>query len=535
MTQALHPTFQALMHASQVPGAPLALDTVLYWRGLVWFLRNPASPPSACPHFPGPASRPHALHVYSLAKTLTLWSVRHYRAPSFQADILANLKNVAIPGTGVPLSWVCKTKPTALLFLFALYPLACLVAAVYLWRTKQRSVQTDRTQSISEWYSEQLLNPGHWFAIWRLNCVVVAFHEMVAAGRVGGAGSAAAASSSSRGSRGVLRAGGAYAPVSSEDNDVECGANGAGGSSGAGACASPASVPAEYQLEDKGAFLLAADAKGIPVSPFMRIPGGVLVAKHRGIEGGMGIQFLRSFTDGGDWILQERMANSPFIASLLPDNAPLSSIRVITASTAWLSERGLLRGGMQGLCSEGGEEGAGAADKPSPASPPASSPTHAASSAASDLSDYGVFTVVFRAGLAGASTDHSSICFDVDAATGRIGYGTSNLHWYGLGPRAVGRIPGSLGKRWVEHPDTGRPITGATIPDWEAVRRCVMEGHKALVPHVPLVGWDVALTPQGVSLLEINISCNFFNGSYDRRQYLAFVEAYFEALEAAAL
>jgi hypothetical protein len=52
-----------------------------------------------------------------------------------------------------------------------------------------------------------------------------------------------------------------------------------------------------------------------------------------------------------------------------------------------------------------------------------------------------------------------------------------------------------------------------------------------LVPDVPLVGWDVALTPQGVSLLEINISCNFFNGSYDRQGYTAFVRDYLVALE----
>lgn len=40
------------------------------------------------------------VHVYSLAKTLQLWDTPHYRAPTFADDIRANLKNVAIPGTG---------------------------------------------------------------------------------------------------------------------------------------------------------------------------------------------------------------------------------------------------------------------------------------------------------------------------------------------------------------------------------------------------------------------------------------------------
>jgi hypothetical protein len=43
---------------------------------------------------------------------------------------------------------------------------------------------------------------------------------------------------------------------------------------------------------------------------------------------------------GGDWILQERMTNSKFIASLLPEDAPLSTLRVITGSRRWLMQQG---------------------------------------------------------------------------------------------------------------------------------------------------------------------------------------------------
>lgn len=42
---------------------------------------------------------------------------------------------------------------------------------------------------------------------------------------------------------------------------------------------------------------------------------------------------------------------------------------------------------------------------------------------------------------------------------------------------------------------------------------------------------DVALTEEGPVLLEINISCNFFNGEYDRAAYVAFVYDMLVALE----
>jgi hypothetical protein len=52
-----------------------------------------------------------------------------------------------------------------------------------------------------------------------------------------------------------------------------------------------------------------------------------------------------------------------------------------------------------------------------------------------------------------------------------------------------------------------------------------------MVPHVPLVGWDVALTPQGAVLLEMNISCNFFMGSFNEAAYYAFCRDMFVSLD----
>lgn len=76
-----------------------------------------------------------------------------------------------------------------------------------------------------------------------------------------------------------------------------------------------------------------------------------------------------------------------------------------------------------------------------------------------------------------------------------------------------------------------RLITGAVIPDLEAKLALVQDAHFKLLPDVPLVGWDVALTTKGVCLLEVNLSCNFFRGSFSLGPYVQFVHDYFVALE----
>jgi hypothetical protein len=38
------------------------------------------------------------------------------------------------------------------------------------------------------------------------------------------------------------------------------------------------------------------------------------------------------------------------------------------------------------------------------------------------------------------------------------------------------------------------------------------------------VGWDVADTTEGLFLLEANLSCNFFHGTFDQNEYYSFLE-----------
>lgn len=69
------------------------------------------------------------------------------------------------------------------------------------------------------------------------------------------------------------------------------------------------------------------------------------------------------------------------------------------------------------------------------------------------------------------------------------------------------------------------------IPDIRNKLDLVADAHFKLLPDVPLVGWDVALTTKGVCLLEVNLSCNFFRGSFSLEPYVKFIHDYFVALE----
>ena len=60
--------------------------------------------------------------------------------------------------------------------------------------------------------------------------------------------------------------------------------------------------------------------------------------------------------------------------------------------------------------------------------------------------------------MAGASTDHSSILFDVDAATGTIRKGTTNAHWYKLGPKHMLDCPWLSTHNTTHHPDNNKQV-----------------------------------------------------------------------------
>ena len=116
------------------------------------------------------SARQERLCIYSLALHLRLFGDGHYRSGTFQNDLAKNLRNVALPATGVPLSVFCSCRPLALLFAWLLLPLAALVAAV---RRPSSS-----GGSLGGAFASSLLSDWSWFHYWRLNCVLASYHAL---------------------------------------------------------------------------------------------------------------------------------------------------------------------------------------------------------------------------------------------------------------------------------------------------------------------------------------------------------------------
>jgi len=400
-----------------------------YWFGLLTCLHlgKPYAVLAAnFPHLPTEAR----LQIYSLCLHLRLWSRPHYRSGTFANDMRKNLRNVALPGTGLPLSLLCRHYFVAVAFLWVGVPLAALAAALLRVRESQRAV------SLSRAFAEALLASGDggraWFHYWRLNCALASYHALETA----------------------------------DDG---------------------------YALEDKLTFLQACEREGVAVSPWLRTPR--LVVKHRNEEGGLGLHVFDNADAGGDWIVQAWLDNAEGVARLLPARAPLSTLRLITASRA-----------------------------------SARPPEHACTA-----SDVLLLSACFRAGRDGALTDHSCIMYDVDVPAGVCKKGTSNSHWYQLGLSKARHCAWmSPGHTIGAHPDSGRAVAGEPVPDMAGCVKLVLEAHRKLMPRVPLVGWDVAITREhGTLLLEANLSCNFFRATFDVDAYGTFVEELLGFLEPA--
>jgi hypothetical protein len=140
-------------------------DTYKFYCALVHYIILDRPYPSS--HFTGNLQA--QCQVYSLALVYKMWSQPHYRNGDFSEDMAKNLRNVAIPGTGVPLSAVCCYKPVAVAFLLVGYPVAALVAAL--------NLHGRDSAKVAQAFSAQLLNPQDWFSFWQLNCRLATHHS----------------------------------------------------------------------------------------------------------------------------------------------------------------------------------------------------------------------------------------------------------------------------------------------------------------------------------------------------------------------
>jgi hypothetical protein len=370
-----------------------------------------------------------AVWLQTLALNFELWSVPHYRADSLRDDLRDNFSNIAFPGTGIPMSWVCFCKPSVIAYFVFLHPLVILACSFGI----VRSPIHERGRSLASIFKEELLAPKHWFALWRINSTLVAKHH-----------------------------------TAHEDKP---------------------DVQKEYRYENKWDFTELAlkqaaeggsSAGGFKVAPIMTLPAEI-VCKHKNIEGGMGIHMYKNAANGGDWILQERLYNCDELQALLPSDAPLSTFRVITMVD----------------------------------------PT-----AKNFESCHTAMTFVWRAGRAGKDTDHSSVLFAVDPVTLKVQDGKMFSNWYQVGNMFNSNL---LSKQQLTvHPDTKKELTGTKLTcASDAVAVCT-DAHRRLMPNVPAIGWDVAVSKgHGAVLLEANLSCNFFGGMYDRQRYLRIVDTYY--------
>jgi hypothetical protein len=392
------------------------------------------------------------IHLFSLASHFYTWRRPHYRKPTYQQDLLDNLSNVYIPGTQRffgPLSLFVYSRFRFTILILIVNPVASLIASLhYSYKMKRLSESSSSQKSclVTE-YQRRLLSPNDWFNYWRLNCNVVALHSLFNSD-IGG-------SCSKKPDPLPLPE-----AVSKKQQQVA----------------------KDYSMENKWTFLQFGDAVGVPISPFMKEPA-CLVVKHKNEEGGLGIHFFRNAAnaDSGDWIIQAKMDNSAWVASLLPENAPLSTFRVITCSYHAL------------LDPSSGED---------------------ANTSADDHATIVPLSCVFRAGRQHAATDHDSILFNVDMNTGTIGGGTTNAHWYKHKPKPGDpkrvRYPWRSWEhdRVSVHPDDPtKVVSGQVIPDFHTmVLPTVQDAHARMCPHVPFCGWDVVLTndPQHpICLLEV--------------------------------
>lgn len=104
---------------------------------------------------------------------------------------------------------------------------------------------------------------------------------------------------------------------------------------------------------------------------------------------------------------------------------------------------------------------------------------------------------VFRVGTRlSAPTDNfrrRGLSIAIDPLTGRLGKGAmlphhGKVHWF------------------TNHPNTGKPLEGQTIPHWNDIQTKILEvANELSINHqINYVGWDVVVTEDGLSLLEGN-------------------------------
>lgn len=101
-----------------------------------------------------------------------------------------------------------------------------------------------------------------------------------------------------------------------------------------------------------------------------------------------------------------------------------------------------------------------------------------------------ILGIMLRVGRKGSHVDNwgsGGIGYDFDLETGVcVGYGRDKQN-----------------NPFVIHPDSNIQMVGFRLPNYEQLKRTIVELAK-LVPQARFVGWDIAITPNGYDLVEMN-------------------------------
>ena len=225
--------------------------------------------------------------------------------------------------------------------------------------------------------------------------------------------------------------------------------------------------PGHHRLDDKRSFVEACRAAGLPIprsvpAAVAVAEGGAWIVKQPLADRGTGVWLLTAAAlaeraDAKDLLVQERLRNHPGLAALLPPDAPLSTLRVITTLEH-----------------------------------PGGTPR--------------VTRVALRVGRAGRLTDNAAgggLWAAVDVATGRAGSALRRATF-------LLRRDGAPVRDLV-HPDSGKAFSAVTVPCLAEAQELALKAHASLAPEALTLGWDVALTARGPLLLEVNL----WAASYD--------------------
>jgi hypothetical protein len=87
--------------------------------------------------------------------------------------------------------------------------------------------------------------------------------------------------------------------------------------------------------------------------------------------------------------------------------------------------------------------------------------------------------------------DAGGIAAPIDLVQGTCGRGVRKKAKYPLQPVAV-------------HPDTGAELEGLKLPFWNETLALALRAHNALSSQMPVIGWDIAILPEGPILIESN-------------------------------